>query len=49
MTTNPKRPFKVRRIEALLLDRDHKGAFLLKRFKSGRYLLVPVREILPIE
>ena len=43
MTINPK-PFKVRCIKALLLDRDHKGAFLLKRFKSGRYLLVPVVE-----
>ena len=43
MTTTP-RPFKVRRIQALLLDRDHTGAFLLKRLKSGRYLLVPVQE-----
>lgn len=28
MTTNP-RPFKVRRIQALLLDRDHAGALVV--------------------
>ena len=43
MTINS-RPFKVRCIKALLLDRDHKGPLLLKRFKSGRYHLVPVAE-----
>lgn len=43
MTNNP-RPFKVQRIQALLLDRDHAGVFSLKRLKSGLYLLVPIQE-----
>jgi hypothetical protein len=43
MTATP-RLFKVQRIQALLLDRDHAGAFVLKQLKSGLYLLVPLPE-----